>query len=164
MEIVGHVLGFVAVGLYFISYQIYDKKGLLLVQTAATTLNCLQYLLIGAYSGFALNIVCVCRNFIFYSGDKKGSKGVLISGILAALIVLVSLFSWDGLHSLLIVLGLAINTVCMGLFNAANLRKSVLLTCALIFMYNFFAGSYSGMVSESISWLSALIGTLRYNK
>ena len=48
MEIVGHALGFIAVGLYFLSYQIYEKKKLLLVQTAATTLNCLQYLLISA--------------------------------------------------------------------------------------------------------------------
>lgn len=162
MEIVGHGLGFIAVGLYFLSYQIYEKRKLLLVQTAATTLNCLQYLLIGAYSGFALNIVCVCRNFAFYYRDKEGRRGALLPSILALIIVLVSLFSWDGLHSLLIVLGLAINTVCMGVFNSQNLRKSVLLTCALIFTYNVFAGSYSGMVSESISWLSALIGIIRY--
>ena len=52
MEMIGHILGVIAIGLFFLSYQIFEKKNLLIVQTLATTLLCLQYLLIGAYSGF----------------------------------------------------------------------------------------------------------------
>ena len=164
MKIIGHCLGFIAIGLSFLSYQIFDKKKLLLVQTLATTLNCLQYLLIGAYSGFALNIVCIVRNFLYYFRDKKARSGIGLPILWALLLVIVSLFSWDGYHSLLIIAGLVINTVCMGVFNSQNLRKSVLLTCLLIFIYNLLEGSYSGMVSESVSWVSAAVGIIRYNR
>ena len=75
-----------------------------------------------------------------------------------------SLFSWDGYHSLLIAVGLMINTLCMGLFDAQDLRKSVLITCPMVLIYNVFELSYSGMINESISLISAAIGILRYKK
>jgi hypothetical protein len=162
MEIIGHILGFIALFLFIWSYQLRETRPLLLVQTAATALLCLQYFLIGAYSGFALNIVCIVRNILYYHRDKKWLSGWVPPVLLATAMAGVSLFSWEGYHSLLIILGLMINTVCMGVLNAQNLRKSVLLTCFLIFLYNLIAGSYSGMLSESISWISALIGVIRY--
>ena len=164
MEIIGHCLGFIAIGLFFISYQVFDKKKLVAIQTVGTVLNCLQYLLIGAFSGFTLNFVCIFRNFIYYYRDKRNSNGFLVPLLLAAVLASTALFSWEGEHSLLIIVGLMINTVCMGITNAQNLRKSIILTCAMIFIYNVIEGSYSGMVNESLSWVSALIGIIRYNK
>lgn len=164
LEIIGHILGFIAIGLFFVSYQIFDKRRLVLTQTMATALLCLQYLLIGAYSGFALNVVCIIRNALYYFRDKKENKGLILPILLAGVMLAVSVFSWEGYHSLLIISGLVINTVCMGVFNAQNLRKSVLLTCVLVLIYNIFEGSYSGMISESVSWTSALIGVIRYNE
>ena len=100
MEMIGHILGVIAIGLFFLSYQIFEKKKLLIVQTLATTLLCLQYLLIGAYSGFVLNIVCVIRNFLYFHRDKKFFSGIWLPILLALVMALVSLFSWDGYHSL----------------------------------------------------------------
>lgn len=164
MEILGHIIGSIAVLLFFISYQATDKKRLLIVQTLATATICLQYILIGAYSGFALNIVCIVRNILFYHRDKKPLSGLWLPIALALIMGAVSTFSWDGYHSLLITAGLMINTVCMGVCDAQGLRKSVLITCPMVFTYNTFELSYSGMISESISWLSALIGIIRYRK
>ena len=76
MEILGHAIGVIAIGLFFLSYQIFEKKKLLFVQTLATAMLCLQYVLIGAYSGFVLNIICVIRNILFYHLDKKFLSGV----------------------------------------------------------------------------------------
>ncbi|MBQ6947398.1 MAG: YgjV family protein [Clostridia bacterium] len=164
MEIAGHIVGAVAIGMFFLSYQVSEKKKLLIVQTLATALICLQYVLIGAYSGFALNVVCILRNLLFYHRDKKFLSGVWLPITLALIMAGISLFSWDGYHSLLIVGGLMINTLCMGLCNQQNLRKSVLVTCPMVFAYNLVAHSYSGMISESISFLSAAIGIIRYRK
>lgn len=164
MQLLGHSIGAVSIGLFFLSYQVFDKKKLLFVQTLATTLLCLQYILIGAYSGFGLNIVCIIRNVLYYHRDKKFLSGLWLPISLSALMVVVSLFSWDGYYSLFIIFGLAINTVCMGICNSQNLRKSILITCPLILIYNIFSGSYSGIISESISICSALIGIFRYRK
>lgn len=162
MEILGHIIGVVAIIMFFLSYQVSEKKKLLTVQTLATAMICLQYILIGAYSGFALNIVCIIRNILFYHRDKKPLSGLWLPIVLAIIMGSVSIISWDGYHSLIIAAGLMINTVCMGVCNAQDLRKSVLFTCPMVFIYNIFELSYSGMISESISWISALIGIVRY--
>ena len=164
LELIGHFLGFIAIAFYFLSYQIHDKKKLIIVQSVATGLICIQYILIGAYSGFALNAVCLIRNFFFYHREKKFFSARIIPYAFALIMAAVSAFSWDGLHSLLIVGGLMINTVCLGVCSTQNIRKSILLTSSMIIVYNIFEGSYSGIISESISILSALIGIIRYRR
>ena len=59
MAAIGHILGVIAIIMFFISYQIHDKKKLIIVQSIATGLMTVQYLFIGAFSGFALNVVCL---------------------------------------------------------------------------------------------------------
>lgn len=164
MEIAGHIVGAVGIVFFFLSYQIYDKKKLLAVQTIATSIMCLQYLLLGAYSGFALNVVCLIRNFFFYNRGKKFFSGNHWPVLFALAMAAVSLLSWDGWHSLFIIAGLMINTLCLGFCNSQDLRKSILLTCPMIIVYNCFELSIAGIISESISMISAGIGIIRYRK
>lgn len=164
MELFGHILGFVAVCVFFISYQVYEKRKLLLLQSLATGILSLQYLLLGAWSGFGLNLVCLLRNFCFYHRDKRFFEGKFWPPAFALLMAGVSILSWDGYHSLFIILGLMLNTLCMGFLNAQGLRKSILLSCPLIIAYNVFEMSVAGIINESISIVSALIGIARYHK
>jgi hypothetical protein len=162
VTLAGHILGFIAVGLFFYSYQVTQKRSLMIIQTVATALSCVQYLLIGAFSGFALNIVCIIRNFIFYRRDKMKRTDLVSPIVLSFCIAAASILSWEGMHSLLISLGLVVNTMCMGLCDAKSFRKTILISSSLILIYNIFAFSYSGILSESISLLSVIIGIIRY--
>lgn len=164
IKLIGHCLGFVSIALFVLSYQYSDKKKLLLIQTLATALSCIQYLFIGAYSGFALNIICIIRNFIYYFRHKFRIKAWFAPIILAIAIAVACAFSWEGYHSLLITTGLVINTICMGVLGSQNLRKSILVSSSFILAYNIFAFSYSGMISETLSIISSLIGIIRYRK
>ncbi|MBQ8210814.1 MAG: YgjV family protein [Clostridia bacterium] len=164
IELIGHCLGFISTGLFFYSYQRSKKRKLLIIQTVATALSCVQYLLIGAFSGFALNAVCIIRNFVYYFRDKKQRIDWTSPIILSLCMAVASIFSWEGMHSLLITLGLVLNTMCMGMFGARNFRKTILASSSLILIYNIFAGSYSGIVSESISLISVIIGIIRFKK
>ena len=78
----GHTLGFISVALFFYSYQRTQKSKIMLIQTAATALSCVQYLLIGATSGFALNVVCIIRNFAFYYREKNNLSYQKLSDML----------------------------------------------------------------------------------
>ena len=162
VTLIGHALGFISVGLFFYSYQRTQKRKIMIIQTVATALSCIQYLLIGAFSGFALNIVCIIRNFIFYSREKNQRTDLATPIIFALCMAIASFFSWEGIHSLLITLGLVVNTVCMGIFDAKNFRKTILISSSLILIYNIFASSYSGILSESLSLVSVIIGIVRY--
>lgn len=160
---IGHILGFISVALFFYSYQCTEKRKLVAVQTIATALSCIQYLLIGAFSGFALNCVCIIRNFAFYYRDKKQSTDLTLPLLFSFCMAIASVFSWEGIHSLLITAGLVVNTMCMGIFDAKDFRKTILISSSLILVYNIFAFSYSGILSESISLISVVIGIIRYN-
>lgn len=162
METIGHIIGFCALILIFISYQIHDKKKLILIQTISTALVCIQYILIGAYSGFALNIVGIIRNIVFYNRDKKFFSGLFFPIFFACVIPLVSLLSWDGYFSIFIVIGLMINTICLGICSTQALRISTIVSCTLIIIYNICARSYSGIVNETITMISSIIGIIRY--
>lgn len=164
MKIAGHIIGGIAIGLFFLSYQISQKKKLLIVQTMATSCMCLQYLLLGAYAGFASNIVCITRNILFYYRKKDTTVGKWMPVVLAVIMGFVSLLGWDGYYSIFVMVGLMINTLCMGYCEPQGLRKSVLFTCVLIILYDIFSGSYAGAVSESLSIVSAAIGIVRYRK
>ena len=162
VTLIGHILGFISVGLFFYSYQCTQKRKLMIIQTVATALSCVQYLLIGALSGFALNVVCIIRNFIFYFRDKNQRTDIISPIIVSLCIAGASFLSWEGIHSLLITSGLVINTMCMGMLDAKSFRKTILITSSLILIYNIFAASYSGILSESISLISVIIGIIRY--
>ena len=164
IQLFGHTIGFISVALFFYSYQRTKKSKIMIIQTVATALSCVQYLLIGAVSGCTLNIVCIIRNFAFYYREKKHKTDLATPILFAVAMAAVSCFSWEGIHSLLITLGLVVNTVCMGIFDARNFRKTILISSTLILVYNFFALSYSGMLSESISLISVVIGIIRYRK
>ena len=162
VRLLGHALGFISVALFFYSYQRTQKSKIMIIQTVATALGCIQYLLIGATSGFALNVVCIIRNFAFYYREKNNKADLVTPVFFSVAMAVVSCFSWEGIHSLLITLGLVVNTFCMGVFDAKKFRKTILISSTLILAYNFFALSYSGMLSESISLISVVIGIIRY--
>ena len=162
IRLLGHALGFISVALFFYSYQRTQKSKIMVIQTVATALGCIQYLLIGASSGFALNVVCIIRNFAFYYREKNNKTGLVTPVAFAVAMAVVSCFSWEGIHSLLITFGLVVNTVCMGICNAKDFRKTILISSTLILVYNIFAFSYSGILSESISLISVVLGIIRY--
>lgn len=163
VKIIGHIIGFCSIALFCLSVQVNDKRKIIVIQTIATIGNCLQYLLIGAYSGFLLNVVCVARNLIFTNKDKKAFSGKWIPYAMAGVMAILSAFSWEGYYSLFIIIGLMVNTICLGVLDDAQaFRKSTLISCPLVLIYNIFAGSYSGIVSEGISIGSSIVGIIRY--
>ena len=163
-NIIGQILGIFAPILTVVTYQMNTKKSLLIVLTSATVCTCLSYLLLGATSGFALNIVCVLRNLCFYF-QHEGSKANTVSALLlAAVMVILGALSWQGPISLFIMIALAINTIYMSLGNPQRLRKSILLTSSLVLIYNAVVFSIGGMINEGLAIGSAIVGIIRFKQ
>ena len=72
--IIGQVLGIVAPVLGLLSYQMKKQKNLLLLQLLNSIIFCLHYLMIGAISGMALNLVGLTRNAVFFRRKLRGVK------------------------------------------------------------------------------------------
>lgn len=162
----GQVLGVLATLLFFISYQIFDKKKLLIVQTFAAVSICVSFAFLGAISGFLLNIVCILRNIAYYF-QKSGTKINYITTALVLLAMAVScVFSWrvQGPVSVLMTVSLMINSVFLSFGKPQLLRKSVLVSSPLAIVYNILFWSFGGVMTESLIMSAAVIGIVRYNR
>lgn len=163
-QLIGQALGILATIITVISYQMNTKKSLLLVQTAATTCTCLAYFFLGAASGFALNVVCIIRNIVFYFQKDSGKVHTISSLLLAGAMVVLGALSWQGPVSLLIISALAANTIFMSFGNPQLLRKSILGTSSLVLLYNVFVFSLGGIANEGLSIVSSVVGILRFRR
>ena len=164
--VIGQIFGAVAPLVTFISYQVNSKKKLLLLQTAATVATCLSYLLLGASSGFALNIVCILRNVIFFFQNSKSKVNRVSAVLLALLMGGLAVLSWEGPISLLLVIALAANTVFLSFGDAQLLRFSIFATSTMVLFYNIFipTPSFGGIFNESVALVAAAVGTVTFYK
>jgi len=165
-EIIGQILGLVATVITVVSYQANDKKKLLIIQSVATLSTCLGYLFLAAWSGFALNIVCLVRNgvFFFLNKNQRGTMYRAVAILLAVCMVALGALSWQGWVSLLIIVALALNTLFMAFGTPQVLRCSVLFTSTLVLLYNVFVFSIGGMLNEGLAIVSSAVGVIRYRK
>jgi hypothetical protein len=161
-EIIGQILGIIATAITVISYQANNKGKLIMIQSAATLSTCLGYLFLGAWSGFALNIVCLVRNGFFYFLKKGTPLYRALSVVLVAMMVGVGMLSWQGPISLLIIVALMINTVFLSFGKPQLLRYSVLFTCSMILAYNIVIFSIGGIMNEGLAIVSSAIGIVRF--
>lgn len=164
MILAGQIMGWVAAFLALCSYQCREQKKLILIQTLMTISICISYLLLGAWSGIALNIVCIIRNLIIYRRDVKFFSYSWWPYLLAGIMGIMGFISWQGPMSLLIIAALMINTVFLYFPNVQNLRKSVILTSGMIAIYDIYFSVWGGVMNELIGIASAIIGIYRYRK
>lgn len=164
LAVIGQILGVVAVICGFVSYQMRTQKQLLVVNTITCAIFCAHYILIGAYSGFALNALCIFRNFGYFYRNKKNPESRMIPILFTAAMLVVGILSWHAWYSVLSVAGLVLNTWFMSAKNPQTVRKSILVTSPMVLLYNVFVVSLGGMVYESVAIISALIGIIRFRR
>ena len=160
--IIGQALSIIATIITFLSYQVNNKKQLLITQTIATSFTCIAYFFLGASSGVLLNIVCIVRNIAFYMHKDNKKANRISSYCLAGIMVILGAISWQACYSLLIIVALAVNTVVLSYGNPQLLRKSILVTSSMILIYNCFVFSLGGIANEGLSIVSSIIGILRF--
>lgn len=163
-QIIGQALGIIGTILTFVSYQARTKRSLLIIQSSATLCICISYLLLGASSGFALNIVCLTRNAIFYMQKERTRAAYVSAGILALVMTVVGSLSWEGWYSLLLIAALAANTIFISLGDNQLLRKSILVTSTMVLIYNVFVFSIGGITNEAVAIISSIVGIIRFRK
>ena len=161
-EITGQILGGVAVVLGFIAFQMRDAKRVLLVQMGAIIVFCAHYYLLEAYSGLALNAVGLFRNIAYYHRakmPKTAAAAVTVFFVIA--MVTAGILSWQDMRSILVIIGIAINTVGMSFSDPQNIRKSILVSSPLVLIYDVLVRSVGGTVFETTAIASSLIGIVR---
>ncbi|MBQ8387761.1 MAG: YgjV family protein [Clostridia bacterium] len=162
--VTGQILGIVAIGLGFLSYQMKTPGQIALVQALTAFVFVIHYLMLGAITGMAMNIVCFIRGIVYYFRNKKGSSERITPVIFAVIMAGMGILTWNAWYSVFIFLGQIISTLCMAFKNPQNIRKGILVTSPMVIVYDVFTLSIGGIVYESVAITSSLIGIVRNRK
>ena len=164
MEFIGQIFGLIAVAISFVAYQMPTQKKILFMNLLVTVAILLNYAFIGATTGMILNVVCVIRNLIFMNRDKKIFSYKFYPYLLMVIIGGLSLFTSEGTYSILITIGLIINTFALSLTNPQATRYCMAISCSFILAYNVFVFSIGGMINEAVAITSSVLGIIRHRK
>lgn len=110
----------------------------------------MQYFLLGAYTGLALDIVGVLRDVVFYNKDKKWASSNWWTVFWAAAMIVVGIFMYQNWMSLFMMAAMALNTV---LFSFTKPKL----------VYNILTGSIGGVINELFTEISSVVGIIRYD-
>lgn len=160
--ITAQVFGLAGLTLSLTIFQLNKRKNMLQISVLASMLYTIQYILLGAYSGAAMNIVGGSRNYAYYK-ISPSKKHLWVLLIFISLAILGTLLTWQGPISLLALFGSICGTISTWQKKPKYIRRWALLSPPLWFAYNVIAGSYPGMVSEVIMLTSNLIGEYRFD-
>lgn len=160
--IVGNIFSVLAMIFTIITYQCKKKKMLLIILTVAAVCLCISYLILGAYAGAVLNGVVIIRNLIYAAKNVKFFSYKFWPYLLALVMALCGIQSWQGPMSLCIIAALVINTIFLSFENTQLLRWSMILTCILTLIYNVTYKSYGGVANEIFALSSSVVGLYRF--
>ncbi len=162
--VLGNFVGFISAVFGFLSYQAKTPQKLLTLQCCVSTAAIISYAILGAWSGMALNIVCLIRNFT-YTAKAKAKKPFsckLWPYIMALAVGAAGAVSWQGCISLLVIIPLMINTVVLGWADNTKLRRSILLTSTMVIIYDWYFSAYFSVLMEAMAITSSIVGLIRY--
>ncbi len=143
------VLGFIAWAILAISYYKKHTNGILWLQIIANILFCIHYLLLGAYSGLLICALELIRDYAYYKTDKDNW---IFAGSVVVYIIC-GYFTYTGLLDLFPYVASTID----GYFLTKK-RNIVVLGAIIVyilwFLYDMYALSYSGAITDAIIIIS----------
>ncbi|MBR6718495.1 MAG: YgjV family protein [Oscillospiraceae bacterium] len=157
-------IGFAAVAVFILSYQIKSNRTLFLLQLIGSALFCVQFFLLDAKSGCLSLAVNMLRNALMMKYNDWGwVRKKRCPAAIALLFTGVLLCTWNGPVSLLAFAASVTSTFAYW-SNSPRRIRMVNLVCAspCWLIYDVLVHSLGGIVSESITIVSILVSFLRF--
>ena len=160
-DILLHSVGFLGIIASILSFQCRKHKPLILFRSANEVLFAVQYAMLGAYTGMAMNLIGTVRNLIFADMVEKRKNTTPVRILFSALFLIFIGFTWSGMKSVLFGFGKVVTTFAYGSSKTSVVRIMTFFTSCTFFIYNFMAKSYAGCVCEFFTLCSIIVGIVR---
>ena len=158
LYILAQIIGFIAFFVSLIAYHRKDKKTILINMIIANIINLVHYLLLGAYSGCITKLLAIFRDcFIIFKKNYNNFLNYFYLIFFIILYIIASIFTFNGILSILPLLAALIYTIFIWNGNELRLKKIAFICYFIWLIYNIFVMSISGIVSNVISIVSTLI-------
>ncbi len=158
-------LGFLSMGLNFFIYIQKTRARVLIVKLICDSLTILQMLLLGAYSGMLVLIICIIRGIIFYNSvNHEWARKKFWLPLFVAVSLGTSVISWNGIISLLPSVGTALAIIGFGSASAKLTRLFNIPGNILWGIYHLIVGSLGGFGGSIVGVISAIIGLIKFDR
>lgn len=155
------LIGFGAIVFGVAVFQINNRRKMLFAQICSALLWTMHFLLLGAFTGSAMNLLIAGRSYTFYKIGKKRDIRVPLAVSLAFIIG--AILTWQGPRSLLPLAGTTIGTISFWQIKTSRIRSIALLGPCCWFAYNLLSRSYAGMTADTLVFSSIAIGIFRFD-
>ena len=161
-EIITQLVGYVALILAMVSFQMKKRSRLMAFQMSASLAFCIQLLMAGAITGGCLDFISFIRTIIFSMNDKyKWAKSPWWFVFFLALLITVGFATWGGWISICAILGAIFSTIALWMKDPKKVRLISLLVAPCWIIYNIYYGTWAGVINEVIATTSIVIGIIR---
>ena len=162
-NLIAQFVGIVGMILLATCFQANSKKKTLTIKFLADITWGIHYFLLGGLSGVVLNVIGAARETVFYfEKNEKRMKVWLI--VFVTINWVIGLITMKELYNLLPTICSAVATYSFWQKDLKVIRILALVNAVVMFTYDIFLISYVGMISESVTVISALTALYRYRK
>ena len=162
-EFAVQAIGFVGVAFFIASYQIKSNKALFLCQLIGCLIFCVQFFIMGAYTGALSLIINIIRNLLLIRiKDRKWVSSKVTMFVILGTLVAVTAYTWDGVISLLPFIMVAATTIGYWSNNAQKIRLSQFIGSPCVLLYDILIHSWGGVLNETITLVSIIISVIRF--
>ncbi len=168
-EVIAQIIGFTAVGLYLLSYQLKKRTHIVWATFVSNVLYVLQYFLLGAFSGAVMDIFSTVSSFLAAKKNqpdiKKYAKLIVTASVVIIVVIgLVIAVSRRDFIELLPIGGTVFQVIGLWCDNEQTIRKFGLISVPLWLIYNFICRAYGAAIGSIFVIVSIIISLVRYRK
>ena len=165
MKLLAQVVGIFAVASYLLSYQLKRRKQIIVVNATSSFLYVLQYILLGAFEGAAIDVLSAVSTVVAHNSDKKFVKKYLKFIFLALNIAfcVAGIILYKNIYSLFPVAGAMLQSGAFWLKDEKHIRLVSFLGAPFWLVYNALSGAYGPAIGSVLSLFSIGIAIIRYD-
>ncbi len=165
MKIAATIVGILGVVLYISSYQFKKRKTIVTVYSIANFLYVLQYFLLGAFSGVAMDGLGFVSSLFAAKKEnalvKKYHKLIIV--VIDLLMVVAGIMLYKNIFSPFATIAVIIETSALWVSSEKVIRRITLVSAPFWLTYNLAFGAYGSAIGSVINIVSLTVAIIRYD-
>ena len=168
-DIIPQIVGLAAVATFLLSYQQKKRRNIIFMNVTSRVLYILQYLLLGAFSGMALDVLGALSSVVAGKKDRpfiaKHLKLiiVLLNGSMISAGVAICIIN-KSLLDLLPIAGVLLHTGAFWISDERIIRRVSLLGSPFWLAYNFANRAYGSAIGDLLSMVSIITAMIKFRE
>ena len=162
-DIITQAIGGLGMLAIFYSFQKNKNRQILGILIIGMSFFSIHFIMLGSYTGAALNILSVVRNGILLFRPRKWAQSKCWLYIFFAVYIAAGIITWESMISLVPMAGMIFGTLAVFAKETKNIRRFSLVCSVGWLIYNIYNLSIPGIITEISVEISIIIAMFKYD-